>query len=176
MLESANLIGKSRAVINETVEVNNKFFLLIGFKTVTVSAYVIEFTNENFVEDEAFTIPPATNGTSLNSLEAVINSELTGRWISNKGEFEITFYDDFGVFSKINSGMWLRLLQKEKIKIGDPKFRAISKTGELTWKCQELEQSVIFSWLNATLTLNKEHNKLSVSNSWYDYPLSKVEE
>ncbi|MCL2289237.1 MAG: hypothetical protein FWC34_00810 [Bacteroidetes bacterium] len=176
MLESANLIGKSRAVINETIEVNNKFFLVVGFKTVTVSAYVIEFTNEDFVEDEAFIITPAAKETSLNSTETVTNSELTGKWLSNKGEFEITFYGSFGAFSKINSGMWLRLLQKGKIKIDDAKFKNITKTGELTWSCHELERSGNFLWLNATLTLNKEHNKLTVSNRWYNYPLSKVEE
>ena len=43
MLRNANLIGRSRAIINETVEVNNKFFVIVGVKTVTVSAYVIEF-------------------------------------------------------------------------------------------------------------------------------------
>ncbi|MDL2308634.1 hypothetical protein LJC68_05835 [Bacteroidales bacterium OttesenSCG-928-B11] len=46
MLASADLIGKSRAVINETVEVNNKSFVVVGFKTVTVSAYVIEFIGD----------------------------------------------------------------------------------------------------------------------------------
>lgn len=44
MLASADLIGKSRAVINETVEINNKFFLVASIRVVTVSAYVVEFT------------------------------------------------------------------------------------------------------------------------------------
>ena len=44
MLENAGLIGTSRAVINETVEVNTKVFVVAVVKTVTVSAYVIEFT------------------------------------------------------------------------------------------------------------------------------------
>jgi len=175
MLESANLIGKPRAIINETIEVNNKFFLVVGFKTVTVSAYVIEFTNENFVEDETFIPAPAVKETSLNSIEAITNTELKGKWLSNKGEFEVTFYGNFGDFSKISSGMWLRLLQKGKIKIDDAKFKNIAKTGKLTWKCQELERSGNFLWLNATLTLNIEHNRLTVSNSWYTYTLSKVE-
>jgi hypothetical protein len=44
MLEKANLVGSSRAIINETVEVNFKnFFIIVNMKTVTVSAYVIEF-------------------------------------------------------------------------------------------------------------------------------------
>jgi len=44
MLESAGLIGSSRAVINETVETNWKIFFFVNIVTITVSAYVIEFT------------------------------------------------------------------------------------------------------------------------------------
>lgn len=44
MLASADLVGKPRAVINEIVEVNNKSFVVCRIKTVTVSAYVVEFT------------------------------------------------------------------------------------------------------------------------------------
>jgi len=44
MLESADLVGKPRAVINETVEINDKFYLFCRKKTVTVSGYIIEFT------------------------------------------------------------------------------------------------------------------------------------
>ena len=45
MLRSSNLIGSSRAVINEVVEFNTKTFLFFTTYTVTVSAYVIEFTH-----------------------------------------------------------------------------------------------------------------------------------
>ncbi|MDR2586322.1 MAG: hypothetical protein LBC84_08960 [Prevotellaceae bacterium] len=43
MLKDASLLGSAKAIINESVEVNEKFFLLFGFRTITVSAYVIEF-------------------------------------------------------------------------------------------------------------------------------------
>jgi len=43
MRSNDNLIGTSRAVINETVETNTKFFGIVTVQTVTVSAYVIEF-------------------------------------------------------------------------------------------------------------------------------------
>ncbi|MCL2327034.1 MAG: hypothetical protein FWC39_00830 [Bacteroidetes bacterium] len=49
MLESADLVGKSRAVINQTVEENDKFFVVCRIKTVTVSAYVVEFTGATSV-------------------------------------------------------------------------------------------------------------------------------
>lgn len=44
MLADANLIGSSRAVINETVEIKNSFFLIATTTQINVSAYVIEFT------------------------------------------------------------------------------------------------------------------------------------
>jgi hypothetical protein len=45
MLENANLEGRSRAVINETVEQNYKNYVgVVNQKAVTVSAYIIEFT------------------------------------------------------------------------------------------------------------------------------------
>jgi hypothetical protein len=45
MLRSAGLIGSSRAIINETIESNfNHYLGIIHVKTVTVSGYVIEFT------------------------------------------------------------------------------------------------------------------------------------
>jgi len=53
MLRNVNLVGYSRAIINETVEVNDKFFLLFGIKTVTVSAYVIEFTSNNSIQQQS---------------------------------------------------------------------------------------------------------------------------
>ncbi len=44
MLEKANLIGSSKAVINETVELTHTFLPFYRKYNVTVSAYVIEFT------------------------------------------------------------------------------------------------------------------------------------
>jgi len=43
MLENADMVGTSRAIINETVEVNRKVFVVVSIKTITVSGYVIEF-------------------------------------------------------------------------------------------------------------------------------------
>ncbi len=44
MLENANLVGSSRAVINETVETSLSTFCgIYSYVRVTVSAYVIEF-------------------------------------------------------------------------------------------------------------------------------------
>ncbi|MDR2962105.1 MAG: hypothetical protein LBU90_00465 [Bacteroidales bacterium] len=43
MLASADLVGKPRAIINEIVEENYKIYAIVAVKTVTVSAYVVEF-------------------------------------------------------------------------------------------------------------------------------------
>ena len=44
MLTRADIEGTSRAAIYETVEINSKLFLVVAVNTVTVSAYIIEFT------------------------------------------------------------------------------------------------------------------------------------
>ena len=175
MLASANLIGKSRAIINETVEVNNKFFLVVGFKTVTVSAYVIEFTDAGTYE--AVNITPAATETTLVIEENAVIENITGKWIRTDG-LEITIDGDIGVLSQIKSGDWLILLKKGKVRIGEPKFKDITKTEKLTWQCQEL----VFNFFNvkqyqsSTLTLNKTGDILRVSDRQGSYTLLKVKE
>lgn len=44
MFSNIDLVGDSKAVINETVEVKSSFILFVLIKNVTVSAHVIEFT------------------------------------------------------------------------------------------------------------------------------------
>lgn len=43
MLRNANLVGSSKAIINETVEVHTSIVWFVRTKTITVSAHVIEF-------------------------------------------------------------------------------------------------------------------------------------
>lgn len=43
MLAEADLIGGSRAIINETVEIKHSFFPVVRLYTVLVSGYVVEF-------------------------------------------------------------------------------------------------------------------------------------
>ncbi|MDR0766731.1 MAG: hypothetical protein LBF09_07360 [Odoribacteraceae bacterium] len=45
MLDKAGFIGTTRAVINETIEINKEFCLMTYSRKVTVSAYVVEFTD-----------------------------------------------------------------------------------------------------------------------------------
>ena len=183
MLSSANLIGKPRAVINETVEINNKSYVgIVNVHTVTVSAYVVEFTNSGVVEedDEATIITPAAKETSLNSTETIINSGLTGKWISKNNDFEITIDGNFGVFSQINSGIWLSLLEKRKIQIGDPKFKNIILMEEMIWKCKEkVKTDYILSispfWTTSYLKLDETGNILTVYNDYVKYTLTKIE-
>ena len=43
MLSKADLIGSSKAVINETVELKHSFFPFVGKTKVSTSAYIVEF-------------------------------------------------------------------------------------------------------------------------------------
>ena len=177
MLSSANLIGKPRAVINETVEINNKSYVgIVNVHTVTVSAYVIEFTGDGIVRETGTVSETNTVKEDKKVIEEKREADINGKWISKDDNYQITIAGNIGVFSKINSGMWLRLLQKGKIKIDDAKFKNITKTGELTWSCHELERNGNFLWLDATLILNEEHNRLTVRNYWYNYFFIKDDE
>jgi len=46
MLSKADIIGGSKAIINETVEIKNSFYLIVWENKVTVSANIIEFYND----------------------------------------------------------------------------------------------------------------------------------
>lgn len=45
ILERADMIGKSRALVNETVEVKSSVYLIVMKRKVTVTAQVVEFVN-----------------------------------------------------------------------------------------------------------------------------------
>lgn len=44
MLSNANIVGASKAIINETVEVKHSLFPFVRVYTVTVSGHIVEFT------------------------------------------------------------------------------------------------------------------------------------
>jgi len=45
MLSKADLIGGSKALVNETLDTKTSFFFLFWKKQVNTSAHVVEFTN-----------------------------------------------------------------------------------------------------------------------------------
>jgi len=179
MLSSANLIGKPRAVINETVEINNKSYVgIVNVHTITVSAYVIEFTNSGLVEedDEGTIIKPAAKETDL-VIEEKREAEITGKWKSKNDNFQITIDGSVGFFSQINSGKWLRLLQKGKVNIYTPIVTDITKESERNWRCLILStDGISVDWEISSLTLDATGNNLTVTNSWEVYTLTKVKE
>jgi len=44
MFKKANIVGSSKAIINETFEIKYSLFLLVGKYKVTVTGHIIEFT------------------------------------------------------------------------------------------------------------------------------------
>lgn len=187
MLASANLIGKPRAIINETVEVNYKYFIVFGLRTITVSAYVIEFTGETNAEVNKAGNTPIPTETSLKDTESTIKEEIIeeretvienipiyGKWITQEGDIELTIDGDVAFFSKINFGSWLTSLEKGKANIGALKFKDISKIEKMTWGCQELFPSS--KWQFAILALNNTGDVLKVRNDKGTYVLSRVTE
>ena len=76
-------------------------------------------------------------------------------------------------------GIWETLLFQGKLKIGDIKYKDITKTGKLTWTCQELMYNMeddTFVWHEGRLILDKTGNILKVTdpNGNQSYSLEKV--
>jgi hypothetical protein len=45
MMQNVDMVGFSRAIINETMEIHNSLFPVVRICTITMSGYVIEFTD-----------------------------------------------------------------------------------------------------------------------------------
>jgi len=112
MLESADLIGKSRAVINETVEVNDKIFVVCKVKTVTVSAYVVEFTGAASTTKASSAGTTNASSASAEKKKAVIQTEepafVEYEVTDNSGfEYDIEFESDteFNTTTNTNSSI-----------------------------------------------------------------------
>ena len=90
---------------------------------------------------------------------------LEGTW--NRGDIVITFNNEVGVFTQINSNTdWHRVQRNGEINIGDQKIRNIRKTGNLTWTAQDLSFNqgsfTLSSWQNCTITLNPRGNYIRI--------------
>jgi len=87
---------------------------------------------------------------------------LNGVW--DRGDIVVTFDNYVGVFTQINpSSNWQTALNNGTIRIGDRKFRNISKTGNLKWTCQELLSNGT-TWVNCTLTMDANGQTLQAYN------------
>ena len=82
------------------------------------------------------------NGTWSDPQYIRITNPLTGTW--DRGDMRVTIVGNNAVITQVNSGYWLTALNSGFFKIGDSKIRNITRTGSLTWSCQEL-------WLNYSL-------------------------
>jgi hypothetical protein len=83
MLSHTGMIGKSRAIINETVEVRTKQILLYTEFRYIVSAYVVEFSNDPAFspateEDVLVSIPEEINEPTQSSFGATAGFSLSG--------------------------------------------------------------------------------------------------
>lgn len=63
-------------------------------------------------------------------------SSLNGVW--DRDAIEVTITDSSGVFSEINSGIWLNALNLGFISMGSQKFSNITKTSDRNWTCNQL--------------------------------------
>ncbi|MDR0463618.1 MAG: hypothetical protein LBG94_00715 [Treponema sp.] len=84
-----------------------------------------------------FGINDGSSGTS--SASSSSRTSLNGVWRNNYLGITITINGETGVFTVIDSDVaWNRVMQNGLIKIGDPKVRDITRTGDNEWIAQEL--------------------------------------
>jgi hypothetical protein len=87
-----------------------------------------------------------------------VNLSLDGVWQSDDAvnRMVITIYGSNGLFTEIKSDSpW----KSTSVKIGDQKFKSISKTGDLTWSSENLVYNTsdyTTSWTNTTITMNAD--------------------
>jgi len=105
-------------------------------------------------------------------------TSLMGQWIREYDGLEITIKGNVGIFTKIYSGEWLRLLKKRNkhVGIGKPKIKDITKIEKLTWKGTELVNSHFLQWYPSILTLNETRDVLTISSAIETYTLKRVKE
>ena len=89
---------------------------------------------------------------------------LNGEW--DRGDIIITFNDNNGVFTQINSNSgWHTLLNNGTVRIGDRKFRNLKSSGNLKWTGQELTYlGSNTSWENTTLTISGQTLRVETVN------------
>ena len=101
---------------------------------------------------------------------------LNGVW--DRGDIVVTFNNDTAVFTQINSGSgWKQIQSSGYVKIGDKKFKSISKTGDLKWSCQELgyytDYSGLSGWDECTITMDSNGQTLHTSNTLGSFTYTK---
>lgn len=88
-----------------------------------------------------------------------INTSLNGVWGREDGEIVITFTDSNGVFTQINSNSgWRQVQDNGAIKIGDTKFKNITKTSDLRWSCLNLiynTRDYSMSWKRCSIIMDE---------------------
>jgi len=94
-------------------------------------------TPQDFTKPVTYTIV-AKDKSTVEYTVTVTTTPISGTWIVANSDYAITFDGDAAVFSQINSGNWLMLLDRGRVKIGDRKFRNVVQTSSSTWKYQEL--------------------------------------
>ena len=117
---------------------------------------------------------PTAMGMSIAEKAKANNVQLRGTWY--RGDIAVTFAGTGAFFSQINSGHWLSALNNGKISRNSLKFGNITRTGDLTWSCQQLWHywnygtggEIINSrteWVSGTITANAAGNHIVTTSS-----------
>lgn len=74
----------------------------------------------------------------LLSSEELVGQAMSLNGVWDRDVIEVTISGSSGVFSEINSGIWLNALNLGFISLGSQKFSNITRTSDLNWTCDQL--------------------------------------
>jgi hypothetical protein len=154
MLENANLIGSSKAVINETVEMKITSVLLYSKITVTVSAYVVDFNPSSSESSSVNEVPEKKEGDLTKEMN--MDNDSLKKYLKmiieqhEKGEISLLDYvslseievGDFVYFDNISMGEHFGIID-EGLKNSDlfrVKFLKGDKIFETTTKFENIKK------------------------------------
>ena len=134
---------------------------------VIVLAMIIGFSIIACDDDSGGNDTPTTTPTTPTMPTTPTTFSLDGVWARDDGTI-ISVFDGKAVFSDIlANSAWKEVEKKGNMKIGDSYWRNITKTGDLTWKYENLTFNTstyaIIGWSAGTITMNSNGQTLNVN-------------
>jgi len=96
---------------------------------------------------------------TVDTHSAPVNTSLDGDW--DRGDIIVTISGNKGVFSKINTNY----NRNPGRKVGDQRFRNITKVDDLKWSAQESFTGD--NWRNSIIIMSADDRTIRVSNQGY---------
>ena len=123
----------------------------------------------DFTLPVTYTVTAEDGSTAQYKVTVTTEVDIVGKWLRTSDQMGIYIDANEGTFYQMGLGIWGTLFSQGKLNMGDIKFKDITKTGKLTWKCQDLLYTFAtetFSWSDdCKLTLSATGNTLTLTGT-----------